>query len=165
MLTFDQAKETFRYDPETGKVYWKIDVGIIKAGTEAGSLGHRKRNTYKQIQFRGKDYLAHRVAWLLHYGVWPENKIDHCDGDGLNNRPGNMKDATNQENQRNSRMYQTNTSGFPGVSRERGKWRAVIYINGRQKYLGCFDDKDKAATAYRKAANELRFTERHGVAE
>jgi hypothetical protein len=36
-----------------------------------------------------------------------------------------------------------------------GKWRACIYINGKRKHLGCFNNKDDAFAAYCEAAKEL----------
>lgn len=153
------------YDPDTGKVYWKVDAGNnIKAGNEAGSLMPHGRNLYRQISIDGRKYLAHRVAWLLRYGDFPVGPVDHIDGNGLNNRPENMKDATNQENRKNQRMYRNNTSGVTGVTWDKlsGKWKAQISVSGKRKHLGYFISVEIAATAYRKAADEFGFTDRHG---
>lgn len=167
MLTHKKVSELLRYDPETGKIFWKVGVGRkIKAGVEAGTLMRRDCNTYRRIMIDGKLYRTHRIAWLLHFGVWPDNQIDHRDGDGLNNRIENMRDATNQENRKNQRMYRNNTSGVTGVTWDKlkGKWRSAIYVSGKRKCLGYFDDKEKAAIAYRKTADKLGYTERHGLA-
>ena len=163
-LTYERASELLRYDPETGKIYWKISRGgWIKEGVEAGTLRRDHRNTYRHIQIDGAKYLAHRLAWLLHFGVWPTNQIDHMDGDGLNNRPKNMRDVAHQENLKNQRMQRNNISGVTGVSwhKRDGKWRATININGKRKGLGYFDDIDEAAKAYRDAAETNGYSERH----
>ena len=167
MLTFERASELLRYEPETGKVYWKAKPSPhahrTRIGGEAGYLLRDQWNTYRQIGIDGRIYLAHRLAWLLHFGVWPTNQIDHMDGDGLNNRPKNMRDVAHQENLKNQRMQRNNISGVTGVSwhKRDGKWRATININGKRKSLGYFDDINEAAKAYRDAAEANGYSERH----
>ena len=167
-LTFKRASELLRYEPESGKLFWRIDVGRhgrIKAGTEAGCVHKYRRNTYRRIWIDGTKYRAHRIAYLLYYGKWPEGEIDHRNGDGLNNRPRNLLDVIRQENNRNKRKYSNNRSGFTGVAWDKraGKWKVHIKIDGKQKHLGYFADCNEAAAAYRKAADEFGFRERHGA--
>ena len=167
MLTFERAAELFRYDKDTGKIYWRSRPSkhaSITIGTEAGTLKRDHTNIYRRVKIAGQFYLTHRIAWLIHYGVWPDGELDHKDGDGLNNRIENLRDVSRQENLKNQRMYRSNKSGITGVDwhKARGKWRAKIGINGKQKTLGRFDSIDEAAEAYRKAADEIGFTERHG---
>jgi hypothetical protein len=58
-LTQDQALDLFRYDPETGYLHWRVDVGYkIKSGHRAGSLHSRG---YIDVRFNGRVYRAHRV--------------------------------------------------------------------------------------------------------
>lgn len=166
MLTYERASELLRYEPETGKLYWKCRRQKIRIGSEAGSLSSVGRNTYRRIMIDGRLYLTHRIAWLIYYGGWPENQIDHCDGDGLNNRIENLRNVTQGENQKNQRMPRNNTSGFTGVfwHKQKEKWQSQIKINGKRKYLGRFDDIYEAASAYRKMADANGYTERHGGA-
>jgi len=66
--------------------------------------------------------------------------------------------ATNLENQHNvSSLQLNNTSGFRGVfwRKNRKKWKAIIYLNSRQKHLGHFDTAEEASEAYLKAKREL----------
>lgn len=170
MLTYERASELLRYDPDTGKIYWKAKPSKsapINVGDEAGTFLRIRRNTYRQIRIDGQAYYAHRIAWLLHFGTWPANGIDHLNGVGTDNRPCNLREATTQENRKNQRMQRNNTSGVTGVywDKSAGKWKAQIGIDGKNKSLGYFTDIDEAAEAYRKAANELGFTERHGEVE
>lgn len=80
-------------------------------------------------------------------------EVDHINGDRLDNRRINLRICEHQENGRNTRRRTDNTSGFKGVSPEKGgKWRANIRIEGRQVYLGTFVDPEKAARAYDAAA-------------
>ena len=80
--------------------------------------------------------------------------VDHINGDHLDNRKCNLRIATVKENSRNAGIRNDNTSGFKGVSffRRRGKYRAYINIDQKQKHLGYFDDPEEAARAYDEAA-------------
>ncbi len=51
-------------------------------------------------------------------------EIDHRDGDGLNNRRGNLREATRLQNQYNRRLNVNNTSGYRGVTydKQHAKW-------------------------------------------
>lgn len=84
-------------------------------------------------------------------------QIDHRDTNGLNNTRDNLRIATHGDNMHNRPAPRTNQSGFKGVSWHKGrmKWQAVIMMNHKNIHLGLFDDKNLAAQAYNKAANEL----------
>lgn len=80
--------------------------------------------------------------------------VDHIDGNGLNNTRLNIRPCSCAENQMNRRAQKNNSSGFKGVTwdkRDR-KWKAYIRVNKSQINLGYFQDKNKAAEAYDKAA-------------
>lgn len=55
----------------------------------------------------------------------------------------------------NSKPYKNNTSGVKGVTWDRGKWKATIMLQGKQHYLGRFDDIETAKRAREIAENEL----------
>lgn len=80
--------------------------------------------------------------------------VDHIDGDGLNCRLRNLRAATRSENIRNARLGTRGSSGFKGVSKEKSRWRAEIYVGGKCLYLGSFDKPDDAHEAYKRAAQE-----------
>lgn len=84
-------------------------------------------------------------------------QIDHRDGNGLNNQRSNLRSATAGENSRNRGPNKNNASGWKGVSWYKAgrKWRATIYVQGKNRLLGSFDDSVEAAKAYDAAAREL----------
>lgn len=104
-----------------------------------------------------KRLFAHRVAWAIFHGEWPELSIDHIDGNPQNNRISNLRLATVSENNRNRGKNRLNKSGYKGVSYlpRRKKWRATIMIPGeRVKLLGVFETPQEAHIAYRDAADK-----------
>jgi len=166
-LTYERANELLRYEPESGKLFWRVSCGRVKSGDEAGTIwkGQRHRSMYRQIRIDQCFYLAHRVAWLLHYGKWPKFDVDHIDGDGLNNRINNIRDVSRSFNERNQRMRIDNTSGVTGVywDKHAQKWRAYASINRKQTHLGLFTNLADAETAAREFRSKHGFTERHGT--
>ena len=83
--------------------------------------------------------------------------VDHIDGNGLNNCRSNLRLATPAQNQHNGRKRIDNSSGAKGVSqlRQSGRWRAYIFVGGKQKSLGHFDTKAEAAEAYANACRQF----------
>lgn len=103
---------------------------------------------------RGKAVVMHR--YIL--GVTdPLVKVDHRNGDGLNNTRDNLRICTNAQNVRNQRAHgDKKTSKLKGVSfiRSAGKYRAQIMVNYRKFNLGNFANEIDAAKAYDAAARE-----------
>ena len=88
-------------------------------------------------------------------GEWPANDVDHIDGSRKNgNRFANLRLATRQENLRNSRLSRRNQIGLKGVNKctTTGRYRAEIYVNGKNLHLGRFDTPELAHAAYVDAA-------------
>jgi hypothetical protein len=84
---------------------------------------------------------------------FPPFRLDHKNGDGLNNCRGNLRPATHSQNLANHRRQCNNKSGYIGVSwnKRRRKWYAFIHI-GKSMYLGSFTNRVAAAGAYAMAA-------------
>lgn len=83
--------------------------------------------------------------------------IDHINGDGLDNRKGNLRSVTVSANTHNRPAPRDNTSGVKGVKWHKGaqKWMAEIRVHGRYVYLGVHERLEDAATARREAEREL----------
>ena len=72
--------------------------------------------------------------------------VDHINGDTLDNRKCNLRICTQQENLMNRPKPKNNTSGRKGVYWDKtyNKWKVCIKINGKQKHLAYFDNKEDA---------------------
>lgn len=147
-MTQDHLKKILDYNPETGLFHWKVKPSKrFPAGMQAGSLIHG----YIRIHTNGRQYGAHRLAWLYVYGVEPEYQIDHINGNPSDNRIVNLRQATQLENMQNIRKPQKNNShGTLGVTYDPKKqlWRTRITVNGKRKYIGKYKSQEDAAEAY-----------------
>lgn len=92
----------------------------------------------------------HRLILGLEAGEF----TDHINGDRLDNRRENLRQATVGQNTANTGLTTRNRSGFKGVyfHRRTGKWIAQIKVAGRKKHLGTFSAAKDAARAYDEAA-------------
>lgn len=140
--------ELLDYNPATGSLTWKERSGSRGAGAAAGTP---HKSGYVTVQVRGKKYLAHRLAWFLHYGEWPQHEIDLINGVLTDIRLCNLRQATREQNSYNSGKRKNNTSGYKGVApapNGSAKWRAQIHLGGKQISLGTFDTPEAAHAAY-----------------
>ena len=168
-------KEVIDYNPDTGEAWWKERPGNNKFNsTKAGkkiivkpSSGGAPRH---QIGFndgvnRKKIYYS-RVVWCWIYGEWPDQDkvVDHIDGDYMNNRKNNLRLVTRAENSRNLKKAVNNSSGHSGVSwhKPMKKWIAKISVNGKEIWLGSFDNKEDAIIVRKKAEIEHGYHKNHG---
>jgi hypothetical protein len=154
-------KEILHYDPETGIFKWLVHKGSrALVGAIAGTI---KPNGYLHINIDRKTYLNHRLAWLYVHSTWPQYEIDHIDGDKINNRLANLRDATRKQNAENQKLLIINTSGYRGVSwsKREKKWRAELKNDGKKMHLGYYEKLEDAALAARKAREKF-FTHDHG---
>jgi hypothetical protein len=80
---------------------------------------------------------------------------DHINGNGLDNRRINLREATRQQNAWNSKPRK-GTSLFKGVCwhKNRNAWLAYIGRGNIRIHLGYFKDEIEAAQAYDTAARE-----------
>ena len=181
-LTAEIARELLTYNPDTGKLFWKErplkyfknpnytkSWNIKYAGKEAlTAIAFRKSGQIARLEGRvlNKSYYTHRIAWLMYYGEWPKNQIDHINQDPIDNRIENLRDVTNAENSKNKTLQKNNTTGYVGVyfykHKRYKKYRARIRINTILKHLGYYDTAEEAAAVRSVASINYNFHPNHG---
>ena len=174
--TPEQLRKLLRYEPETGKLFWlPRPESMFSASRYCRSWNTRNANKeaftavvpegYRLGSVFSHLYRAHRVAYAIYHGHWPEKDIDHINGDPADNRVSNLRSVSRAMNLRNQKRYKSNTSGHTGVSfyRATGKWVAYIKTGSRLKYLGYFINIEDAIAARKAAEKGHGFTERHGT--
>lgn len=99
-ITAREARELFNYDPLTGTLTWRSSIARnVPVGTIAGG---RHSKGYVKVKIYGRMYFAHRLAWLISYGRFPKNQIDHINRNRADNRLANLRDVTQSENMANA---------------------------------------------------------------
>ena len=139
----ERLKRLFEY--KEGGLYRRVNAGPAKAGDRFGSIESTGR---RQGRIAGKFYLEHRLIWLYHKGYLPEVDVDHINGDPLDNRIGNLREASHQCNMQNQKLRNTNTTGVPGVNKQYDKYRARLTVGkDYQMNLGSYNSILEAALA------------------
>lgn len=87
----------------------------------------------------------------------PGQRVDHINGDRLDNRRENLRRVTLYQNQQNRKCPTHTTSGKKGVCwhRQMRKWHVRISVNGTRMHLGYYDDLETAALLYDAAARQF----------
>jgi hypothetical protein len=158
----EHLKELLDYNPETGLFTWKARTGQgpgrdvewkVWNGRNAGrpAFTAKLKSGYRVGNIYGKTMLAHRVAFAMTHGFWPEEDVDHVNRDRGDNRAGNLRAATRGQNMANA-VYSTTSEYGRGVRTSEGprgaKWSARI---GKQ-HLGTFRCPTAAMIAHAKAS-------------
>ena len=173
--TPETLRKLLSYDPDTGLLMWKrrpLEMFATKNAFKSWNTRYCGNLAFGSIDGRGyrqgaifsKYCLGHRVAYAVYYGVWPVGDIDHINGDKVDNRIENLREATQTENSRNMKIPTTNTSGVIGVSwdKKARRWRAGITAAGKQVYLGTFESFDDAVAARKAAEVKYGYHPNHG---
>ncbi len=149
-----RCKELLEYEPLTGAFRWRVARPGRVAGTPAGGKDGAKG--YIKICVDGVSYPAHRVAWAMVTGSWPDALIDHKNGIVDDNRWSNLRAATAAENARNRKRDRDSTSGHKGAYWDKSinRWKGGIRVRGKLIYLGVFDTPEEAHAAYAEAAKK-----------
>lgn len=168
--TPEELRQLLDYNPETGVLTWRARNFTRRsrawsekwAGRQAGALGS---HGYIQIGIGGRLHKAHRLAWVIFYGKWPDGVIDHINGIRTDNRISNLRDVRREDNNKNSAKQAKSGGGCAGVYwvGRLEKWRAQITSGGRQQYLGMFETRFDATLVRLNAEKKLGFSSRHGL--
>lgn len=156
----EQLRAAFVYEPNTGvfrhlprfdcPAWWNTKY----AGKIAGTIS-KTTTGYVNIKYMRRGIRAHQAAWAIIHGKWPDDQIDHINGDRADNRLINLRPATQPDNARNKISGISTQSGFRGVFPHLKKWKARISFNKRQIHLGCFNTPEQAYAVYCEAAQRL----------
>lgn len=161
LLPIDYLRECFRYEPDTGRFWWKQrPLRHFETERHWRSWNAQWAGLETLITVNGEGYLrgevrqdgrrfrlaAGRVAFAFTHGYWPET-VDHINGDFTDNREVNLRAATNQQQQWNQHRT-TRPDKLRGAFWEKGRWAASVNQYGRKIRLGRFDTEQEAHAAY-----------------
>jgi hypothetical protein len=169
------------YDPETGIMTYKyrsasyFDCEDSSRSPEWRAARWNSRHAgkpaftcYKQGYLCGtllwQAVSAHRIAFCIFYGAWPEGQVDHINGNRSDNRIDNLRSVSQLDNSRNMRLNANNKSGTAGVywNKLERKWKARINTGTARISLGSFRDLEDAIEARKNAEAKYGYHANHG---
>jgi hypothetical protein len=126
---------------------------ILKGGGHGGYRTVGLSNSVRKKTFHVHKLVA--MAFLNHKSCGYELVVHHKNDNPSDNRVENLEITTQRDN-----VYKTQgkySSKYKGVywAEDRNKWRARIFINGKDKCLGQFECELEASKVYQKALKEL----------
>jgi len=129
----------------------KIKACVLKPHTDKGGyLNVNLWNAGKSKRQRIHQLVA--IAFLDHTPCKQILVVNHKDFNRQNNRTDNLEITTTRKN--TDQKHLKSASIFTGVVRDRHKWVSKIHINGKQIYLGIYDNELDASLAYETALKE-----------
>ena len=146
-----------------GIIYQRGDIGGTAIKVDLGDLdfllqgalwsvnanGYASRHSYTS---NGKD-LMHRIILNV---TDPKIQVDHINGDKLDNRRQNLREATVSQNLANSEVNPNHATSYKGVTTTPyGKYRSRIGFMNERIFIGDFNTEEDAARAYNEKAVEL----------
>jgi hypothetical protein len=171
-LTADDVRALFDYDDERGLLIWKSRPrehfttdrqyaywNTRYVGQPAGCVKAGRRH----VAVFKRQYLAYRLVWLWTYGEWPDEYVDHIDGNSANDRIENLRSVSHAENCRNVKHKRRSLDLPMGVYRHREKYTARLNANGKNQYLGLFETVGEAHAARLAALSVYGFHPNHGA--
>lgn len=139
-----------------------LTQGLVAQVDDSDFESVAKFKWYANRRGRGRTFYAQRsvkqssgkwkIVGLHNFLMSNARRVDHKDGNGLNNRRRNLRVATHRQNMQNTRLRCDNRSGFKGVTSNGSGWKANITVEGVRKYLGTCPTKLEAAALYDSAA-------------
>ncbi len=155
MITHSYLLSIYSYDPEIGEFSHKRER-YKKDGLFAGTEFKHRGTSYRLISINRKTYFAHRLAWFYVHGSWPTKDIDHINGNGMDNRICNLREATASQNRVNSPAQRHSATGQRGIHVHAcGRYRVQLQKDNRPIHVGYFDTLQSAIEARDKAYREI----------
>ena len=150
--------------------YQISDLGRVKGLARLDSRGWRIKekifrlsiasNRYYTVTLtkhnKQKTHFVHQLvaeAFHEHIKCGYSFVVNHKDFDRLNNKKANLEVTTQRIN--TNKKHKPSASKYTGVSFDRGRWKAQIYIEGTNYHLGRFIDEYDAHLAYESALVEF----------
>lgn len=143
----DVIKDCLEYNSKTGKIFWKKKRKQMNIGSEAG---HLTKRGYIDINILSRPVRAHRIAWILYYGVQANSMIDHINGIKNDNRISNLRIADRSLNSQNMKVHRSGQHVGISFKRDCKKWQVRIpkkygsYSANKRKFIGYFKTFDEA---------------------
>lgn len=157
--------ETWKDVPNYYGLYQVSDLGRVKSlrfnkelilKLETSTKNYFICTLYKNK--KAKRFYVHQLVSMAFLNHTPNGitlVVNHKNFNRKDNRLENLEVVKNREN--TNQKHLKSTSKYTGVSwnKHAKKWVSGIHINGKRKYLGCFDNELDAYYMYENALKNL----------
>jgi len=151
-MNIKRLKEVFYVDYENGLLIRNVRCGRFPKDSAAGSS-----SAYSKVYVDKEHIYVHKAIWSIHHGYIPDETIDHIDTNTTNNKIGNLRIATRSQQQHNTGVRSTNSTGVKGVSlcKLTGLYRAELKLNHKRVFDKRFNTIEEAKEALDIARREF----------
>ena len=128
-----RMKKNYTYDEATGR------LTSNRYGRAIRGKKRDKRGYLCVLCCLGKKQVfvrLHHAVWAVCKGRWPEQQIDHVNGNKQDNRIENLREVSDRENKLNKlhNWKPNKDTGLPGVSPDKNGYNTKIH--GKDFYFG-----------------------------
>lgn len=135
-MSKDFLEKWVKYDETSStKLRWIAEhtFGGNRLGKDAGGPVNRGRSKCMTVRINSVAYYVHRVIMVL-FGFDVKDKVvDHIDGDRSNNNISNLRVIERSDNNKNTSMHPSNSSGVSGVHPH--------WIRGFKRWIATWTDE------------------------
>jgi hypothetical protein len=155
MPSRERLQEVFAFNDQ-GVLIWKAKPYYCSKIAIGSPAGTRRKDGYIKVRLDKKFYFVHRIAWYLSTGIEPGNlQIDHINRIKWDNRPSNLRLATNYENAQNRLEPARGATGELCVTFSRSKLKPYL-LQIKNKYIGIYKTLEEACQARDDCINRMR---------
>lgn len=157
--TLEQLKARLHVDVVAGAVTW-IDATKQHVGLNGKVAGSPRANhcgkQYWHVKVNGQPIKRSHIVFLFATGRWPVLQIDHINGNSLDDRISNLREASPTQNAWNHKTRAKASTCPMGVRKlPSGRFQARIAVEKRKVCIGTFDSEIQAEQAYQQKRKEL----------
>ena len=157
--------EIYKNIPDYDGMYQVSNLGNVKSfkrGKEIILKPALLKNGYLALILnkngKQKCFTIHKLVAIVFLNHIPErfkNVVDHINNNKIDNRVENLQIISNREN--SSKNKNGSYSKLTGVTFDKRmkKWKSIIYIDKKTKFLGYFDSDKQAHLAYLKELKKI----------
>lgn len=102
--------------------------GTITRNDRKNGFGSYDKDGYLIIKVKGKQYKAHRIAWLLNYKEFPTQELDHINRKRTDNRIENLRLSNRKQQAKNITVSKNKYTGYQGIGIDRTKGLKKKYV-------------------------------------
>lgn len=155
-LSYDEVREVFEIiDGQLWRKGYTDSSGRVRRNKLVKNVSNHS-DGYCTIKFKNRTVRYHQVIWVLINGdITSDCILDHIDGDRLNNNIDNLRLVSNRQNSQNRCIHRKGKLPGCNLHEPTGKWRAEIWVGGKNRHIGLYSTEQEAHEAYLKAVQQL----------